>query len=258
MRLISNELVPVYESDKGERVVDGRELHQFLEVGRDFTNWIKDRIDKYGFIEGDDFSPILAKTSEGGRPRTEYILKLDMAKELAMVENNEKGSMARKYFIEVERRYKSQVIDVQQLTPEMQMFKQLWDGLAIKQIEDKQRDEKIHQLATGITTIQETIIQRDDDWRESMKKMFNSAVRNSDKDYSTLRTESYEMLEERAKCDLARRLRNMKDRLTESGATKTRVNQLSRIDVIAEDPKLKEIYTAIVKEISVRYVRLGA
>lgn len=258
MRLISSELVPVYESDRGERVVDGRELHEFLEVGRDFTTWIKDRIEKYGFVESEDFSPVSGKTSEGGRPRTEYILKLDMAKELAMVENNEQGSRARKYFIEVERRYKSQIIDVEQLSTEMQMFKQLWDGLAIKQIEDKRRDEKIHQLETGITTIQETIIQRDDDWRESMKKMFNSAVRNSDKDYSTLRTESYELLEERAKCDLARRLRNMKDRLTESGATKTRVNQLSRLDVIAEDPKLKEIYTAIVKEISVRYVRLGA
>lgn len=81
MKVITNELLPVYETDTGERIVNGRELHAFLKVGRDFTNWIKDRIEKYGFVEREDFSPILAKTPNG-RPRTDYILKLDMAKEL--------------------------------------------------------------------------------------------------------------------------------------------------------------------------------
>ncbi|MNW46963.1 AntA/AntB antirepressor [compost metagenome] len=106
--LLTNELLPIYQTtDTGEKVVDARELYGFLNVGRDFTNWIKDRIQKYGFIEGEDFSPILAKTSEsGGRPRTDYILKLDMAKELAMVENNEQGRKARRYFIKVEKRFK--------------------------------------------------------------------------------------------------------------------------------------------------------
>lgn len=62
MKVLTNELLPVYETDIGERIVDGRELHAFLEVGRDFTNWIKDRIEKYGFVAREDFSPILAKT----------------------------------------------------------------------------------------------------------------------------------------------------------------------------------------------------
>lgn len=61
VKILINEMIPVYETDTGERVVDGRELHDFLEVGRDFTNWIKDRIEKYGFIVEEDFSPILAK-----------------------------------------------------------------------------------------------------------------------------------------------------------------------------------------------------
>lgn len=108
-KIIANELLPVYETDQGEKIVDGRELHLFLKVGRDFTNWIKDRIEKFGFIEGEDFSPILAKTSDNGRPRTEYILKLDMAKELSMVENNEQGRRARRYFIAVEKKLESLV-----------------------------------------------------------------------------------------------------------------------------------------------------
>jgi anti-repressor protein len=257
MRLITNELVPVYETDTGEKVVDGRELHQFLEVGRDFTNWIKDRIEKYGFIENDDFSPVLAKTSEGGRPRTEYVLKLDMAKELAMVENNEKGSQARKYFIEVDKRFKAQNIDVALLTPEMQMFKQLWDGLAVKQIEDKRRDEKINLLETGMTTIQETFLQRDEDWRKSTNSMLTGAAYRMDVKHPDLRNESYRILEERAHCDLNKRLRNLKDRLIESGSTKTKVESTTRMDVIEADARLKEIYSSIVKEISIGSLKIA-
>lgn len=99
------DLIPITRRELGGNAIptcDARELHAFLEVGRDFTNWIKDRIEQYGFEDGRDFSPILAKSS-GGRPSTEYAISLDMAKELAMVERNEKGRQARKYFIECER-----------------------------------------------------------------------------------------------------------------------------------------------------------
>jgi len=97
-----------------------RDLHAVLEVGKDFSTWIKDRIEKYGFTEGEDFivkldspdlaiqedgfSPDLVKTSsQGGRPAIDYHLTLDMAKELAMIENNPKGREVRRYFIRVEK-----------------------------------------------------------------------------------------------------------------------------------------------------------
>ena len=102
------ELIKVLEKD-GEKLVSARELHEFLEVGRDFSTWIKERIAKFGFEEGIDFSPILGNSTEStGRPKIEYVLKLDMAKELSMVENNEKGRQARKYFIEVEKQFNKQ------------------------------------------------------------------------------------------------------------------------------------------------------
>lgn len=87
----------------GIEAVSARDLHEFLEVGKDFSTWIQDRIEKYGFVEGQDFSPILGKSS-GGRPTREYFISLDMAKELSMVENNARGRQARRYFIEVEKR----------------------------------------------------------------------------------------------------------------------------------------------------------
>jgi phage anti-repressor protein len=91
--------------------INARELHERLEVGKDFTTWIKDRIDKYGFIEGVEFSPTLGKTSGlfGGRPKTEYFLTLDMAKEIALVENNPQGRAIRRALIELERQMREDV-----------------------------------------------------------------------------------------------------------------------------------------------------
>ena len=90
--------------------VSARELHTFLEVGRDFSTWIKDRISKYEFVENTDYI-MLPKTGElenkGLQGKIEYFVTLDMAKQLAMVENNEKGMQVRKYFIECEKKLNS-------------------------------------------------------------------------------------------------------------------------------------------------------
>ncbi len=97
-------LIKIETNEQGEQLVSARELHIFLESKQDYSTWIKNRIEKYDFTENEDFSIILWKSS-GGRPRTDYILKLDMAKELAMVENNLKGREARRYFIECEKNW---------------------------------------------------------------------------------------------------------------------------------------------------------
>ena len=90
--------------------VSARELHEFLGNGDMFANWIKHRVEKYGFVENQDFISFLVATKKpnGGRPSQEYFITLDMAKQLAMVENNEKGMQVRKYFIECEKQLKEQ------------------------------------------------------------------------------------------------------------------------------------------------------
>mgnify|MGYP001365075954 CR=1 FL=1 len=96
-------LIKVEKNQDGEQLVNARELWEFLESKQKFTDWIKRRILKYGFIENLDFT--IHKFMTGKNLSYDYILKLDMAKELAMVENNEKGKMARRYFIEKEKEY---------------------------------------------------------------------------------------------------------------------------------------------------------
>ncbi|EIB5212436.1 phage antirepressor Ant [Campylobacter sp. CFSAN093242] len=80
-------------------------LFYFLEIDTKFADWIKNRISHYNFIENQDYIIELVYTK--GRPRKEYYVTLDMAKELCMVENNEKGRQARRYFIECEKRLKN-------------------------------------------------------------------------------------------------------------------------------------------------------
>lgn len=104
-----NQLIAVNTSAVGNdavQTVNARDLHTFLEVGKDFSNWIKGRIAQYGFVEGVDYvcSPDRASEGRGGSNKKEYHLTLDMAKELSMVERNPKGKQARRYFIECERR----------------------------------------------------------------------------------------------------------------------------------------------------------
>ncbi|EKS1605368.1 antA/AntB antirepressor family protein [Campylobacter coli] len=84
---------------------NAREIFYYLNSLQDYSNWIKNRINQYDFIENQDYIIELVYTK--GRPRKEYYVTLDMAKELCMVEDNEKGRQARRYFIECEKRLKN-------------------------------------------------------------------------------------------------------------------------------------------------------
>lgn len=88
--------------------MSARELHEFLEVGTEFAKWMH-RMVEYGFVEHSDYEVFVKNDDNpfGGRPATDYQLTIDMAKELAMIQRNEKGRQARQYFLEVERRWNS-------------------------------------------------------------------------------------------------------------------------------------------------------
>ena len=101
---------------QAQQTVNARELHAFLESKQEFSNWIKNRIEDYGFLDGVDFLTNLSKTQ--GRPRIDYFLSLDMAKELSMVERNAKGKQARQYFIDCEKRLSGSLNAIPQTLPD--------------------------------------------------------------------------------------------------------------------------------------------
>lgn len=96
------DLIAIIEKD-GQQLVSGRELHGFLEVKSRFADWIKNRIRRYGFTPGFDYTSVSKILENGGR-ELDYALSLDMGKELAMVEGNAKGKQARLYFIQCEKK----------------------------------------------------------------------------------------------------------------------------------------------------------
>ena len=94
-------------------LINARELHQRLQVKTLFKDWIKRRIEEYGFIDGEDFSSDLSK-SAFGRPSIDYHITVDMAKELCMLERSELGRQARRYFINMEKQSKQLALQLQE------------------------------------------------------------------------------------------------------------------------------------------------
>lgn len=119
MKVFQDGLIKVYENDRQEQLVDARELHTALNNKRQFSDWIKQRIEQYGFVENVDFATYsqICEKPQGGRPTIEYALTLDTAKEIAMVENNEQGRKIRRYFIEVEKKAR-EMFEIPKTLPE--------------------------------------------------------------------------------------------------------------------------------------------
>lgn len=112
-----NELIKITTNENDEQLVSGRELHEFLEVETPYKKWFG-RMSEYGFAENVDFAVmdkfVQDETAFGGhRKVTDHALKLDMAKEISMIQRSEKGKQARQYFLQVERAWNNPEMVVQ-------------------------------------------------------------------------------------------------------------------------------------------------
>lgn len=242
MKLLENGLIPIYEKE-GRQAVNARELHEFLEVGKDFTTWVKDKILTYGFVENEDYIIFPEIGENPGRPKTEYILTLDTAKEISMVQNNEKGSQARKYFIAVEKKYK------QTLKPMSQA--ELTAAIAQNQVEI---ERKVNSLDTKITNALDVFTTpATDDWRHEINDKINQMCINQGLNYQTFKHQIYTELEGTARVDLTSRQSRLRDRMKKAGATYKEREAITKLDVIERDPKLKPIFEGIVRKYQAKY-----
>lgn len=104
-----NQLITTTQNERGEILVSGRELHEFLESGERYSKWIS-RMLSYGFVENIDFTSGQKSTvvnNGANRQLDDHILTVEMSKEISMLQRNEKGKQARLYFLELERRWNS-------------------------------------------------------------------------------------------------------------------------------------------------------
>lgn len=173
-----NELISLNQSTiNGElqQAVNARELHAFLESKQDFSTWIKNRIEQYDFVENQDFCSFhkIVEREIGATVRNEYHITLDMAKELAMVERNDKGKQARQYFIECERKLRERQLKLapttyvealRALADEVEAHNKTQEQLAIAAPKSEYFDKLVeHNLLTNFTiTAKEFGIKRKD------------------------------------------------------------------------------------------------
>ena len=103
-----NQLIPISENDNGEVVVSGRMLHQALEIKTEYKKWFS-RMTEYGFEENQEYIRVSQKchTPGGIQEMTDHVIKLDMAKEISMIQRTDPGKKARQYFIQVEKHWNS-------------------------------------------------------------------------------------------------------------------------------------------------------
>ena len=147
-----NELIKIQNRD-GKETVSARELHNFLEVQTKFKDWIKIRIEKFDFVENQDFIKVAEKIATSGGPQDtiSYFISIEMAKELSMVENNEKGKQARRYFIECEKKLKA-VYEIPQTYAQALM-------LAAKQAEQIEEQQRLIAMQTPMVEFVEKYVE---------------------------------------------------------------------------------------------------
>lgn len=241
-----NGLITTSKNENGETIVLGRDLHEFLEVGTKYSMWIKRMID-FGFAENIDYILLPnfgTQNGSGGHNKSEYVLKMDMAKHIAMVQRSEKGMQARQYFIDVEKQAK----DFSKYPYEMQMMLKMYDEQQRIKAQVEANETMMVEYKETVSNVVETFTSfASENWRKEINGMVNKLAKE-DGDFRGLRNRLYGLLEEKAGCKLNIRLDNMKSRMMLNGSSRTQADNKSKMDVIEEDKKLKEIFENIVRK----------
>lgn len=148
-----------------------------------------------------------------------------------------------------------QRVNVAQLSPELQMFNQMFTTLANQEIEQKRLSKEVSETKEKVENISEIVALNSIDWRKETTTLLNKiAAKQGGYDmYRTIRNESYIILEQRANANLSVRVTNKQKKMALEGVPKSRINKVSKIDVINDDKRLLEIYLAVVKEMAIKY-----
>ena len=243
-----------------------RRLYEFLELNpRNYSHWCKRNILENEFAEEKvDFWAIVVKDERNFNPKPTQDFKLTahFAKKLSMKGSGERAEQAREYFSRLDEKMKEIAIDQSKLSPQLRY-------LISMELKQKQQDERIREL--------ESRIEQQD---ALMKNMRSRKTENTERDttrrwalrsigqiaespsfngiynrYQKVYWESYERLEEKTGCDLEELVKKAREKARKEGATKTRIKNISRQEIIAADEKLSESYASVIRDMLLAYCR---
>lgn len=250
---MNKELIKITTNDKGERLVSGRELHKCLKIQKDFSDWIKNQLSNVDAIKDVDYTTLKGKTSEvGGRPSVDYILTVDIAKEICMCvgvsprtneETKKLSKEYRKYFIECERRLK-------EIDPRANLLLAIYNGgeegvIASKKLTELEVQAATKPLIAEIEHKEEVIVGLVDEIDIADKRqILNRVVRYKTKNYKERWNSLYREFDNKYHMDSNRRYHNYK----ESGQKPKVTGRLDYIDrVMGMIPQLYEIACKLYK-----------
>ena len=240
-----------------EGMTTARKLYAFLELdSRNYSRWCKSNISENEFAdENVDYWAFVINEEWGGQATTDYKLTAHFAKKLSMKGNGEKAEEAREYFTHLEERVKQKAIDFSQLSPELQMFSRIFQSVAEQQLEQKRQAEKVEQLDKKVDSIKDVIALNPNSWRTDSAKIINKiALQMGGYEHiKAIREESYKLLEERMGVALSIRLSNKKKTQALNGVSKSKIDKLNQLDVIADDKKLIQGYVSVIKDMAIKY-----
>lgn len=239
LQIFSSDIIPVYLTDTGEKVVVGRELHERLRIASKYADWFKNMCG-YGFTDDCDYTSFSKNLESGGRT-IEHLLKLDMAKEIAMIQRTPEGHAIRKKLIELDT-------NVAELSPELRLLINL-------EIKQKQQAAALVEVNDRLDNISEIVSLDANAWRDRTKAIIvKIAEKWGGNEYiPEVHRELYKLLETTAHVSLKRRLNGRLRRMAIEGASKTAMSHINNLDIIADDPKLVPIYLDLVKRLAIKW-----
>ena len=145
--------------------------------------------------------------------------------------------------------------NITSLSPELQMFKAIFDSVAKTELKQKEQDKAIEAVNQKVDGIRDVVVLNPNSWREECRRLLAKVAqaRGGGGAYQEVNAEVFQLVDERARVSLETRLTNKRRRMADEGVCKSKRDKLNKVDVIADDAKLIEIYIAIVKEMAVKY-----
>lgn len=186
--------------------------------------------------------------------------KIDMTRDgftfLAMGYTGQEAARFKEMYIgEFNRMEKQLTINTQSLSPQLQMFKQMFESAAKIELEQQAQDKRLTEVEKKVDHTAEILALNPTEWRKKVTLLINKIAQARDEhpNYQAVWKESYQLLEQRAGCNLSTRLTNRKKNMALEGEAKSKIEKVNNLDVIASDAKLVEIFLAIIKEMAIQY-----
>jgi len=248
-----------------QNTIDSRQVAQMVEkqhknLLRDIAGYIETmRKNTELKIEPSDFFIEASYQDITGRTLPCYMLTKKGCEMVANKMTGEKGVLFTAAYVtafnKMEEHLKEEAVDMTQLSPEMQMLKLLIDKAIATELAQKQQEQHLQLVEQKVEGIRELVGINPNQWREDCRRLIvRIANRMGGNEYiRDVNAEVFQQVYERAGVSLATRLTNKRRRMADEGVCKSKLDRLTKVDVIAEDRKLVEIYIKVVRELEVRY-----